>query len=55
MREKERQINRGKEREVDGWRQGRKKRKRRTSLGQKFSSLWVGARKAIFAGKRTRD
>ena len=26
MREKERQINRGKEKEVDGWRQGRKKR-----------------------------
>ena len=41
MREKKREINRGKEREVDGWRQGKKKRKRRTSLGQKFSFLWV--------------
>ena len=54
MREKKREINRG-EREVDGWRQGRKKRKRRTSLGQKFSFLWIVARSAIFGGKRTRD
>ena len=53
--EKKRQINRGKEREVDGWRQGRKRRKRRASLGQKFSSLWVRVRSAIFGGKRTRD
>jgi len=46
------------QREGEGsrWRrQGRKKRKRRTSLGQKFSFLWVVARSAIFGGKRTRD
>ena len=46
------------QREGEGsrWMEARiKKRKRRASLGQKFSSLRVRVRSAIFGGKRTRD
>ena len=55
MREKKREINRGKEREVDGWRQGKKKEKEKNKLRAKILLPLGCARSAIFGGKRTRD
>ena len=53
--EGEKETDQQREGEGSRWMEAGKKKERRTSLGQKFSSLWVGARSAIFGGKRTGD